>query len=224
MSEHAVDAPEPEERGDDLSRAEFAYRRLLNDIRSGELRPGQRMREAELAGRLHMSRTPIREAIRRLSSDGLVAMAPSRGMVVTELDKQQVRELYFVRGTLEGAAARLAAQHSSLGEIATLRDLLRTSSSVHTSEQTARLNTLFHNGIHEAAHNRYLTRSLVQLADYLALLPGTTFEIAGRREAALREHGEILQAIEQRQPEQAEALARHHIELAGLTRLRMMFR
>src|SRR5690242_713975 len=94
----------------DLSRAEFAYRRLQASIRSGELRPGQRMRESELANLLNVSRTPIREAIRRLSSEGLVVLGPSRGMMVAELDKQQVRELYSLRATVEGAAARLAAQ------------------------------------------------------------------------------------------------------------------
>lgn len=206
----------------DLSRAEFAYRRLQASIRSGELRPGQRMRESELANLLNVSRTPIREAIRRLSSEGLVVLGPSRGMMVAELDKQQVRELYSLRATVEGAAARLAAQHASPGEIATMRELLSEKND-GSPEANARSNRLFHQAIHDAARNRYLTRTLVQMSDFLALLPGTTFQVEGRPATALKEHLAILEAIEKRQPDDAERAARHHIEIAGATRLRMMF-
>jgi len=208
---------------DELSRAEFAYRRILAGIRSGEFKPGRRMREAELASQLGVSRTPIREAIRRLSSEGLVTFAASRGMMIAQLDKQQVRELYSLRSTLEGAAARLAAQHASSGEIIAMRSLLERSFGENDPVRTARLSGEFHRTIYEAAHNRYLARALAQLAESLALLPGTTFEVAGRLESAREEHGAILRAIEERRPEDAEALARRHIDIAGQTRMKMMF-
>lgn len=210
------------EMDENLSRAEFAYRRLQGAIRSGELRPGQRMRESELANLLNVSRTPIREAIRRLSSEGLVVLGPSRGMMVAELDKQQVRELYALRATVEGAAARLAAQHASPGELIAMRELLCDSSET-TAEGHVRRNRLFHQAIHDAARNRYLTRTLVQMSDFLALLPGTTFQVEGRPATAFEEHLAILEAIEGRRPDEAERAARHHIEMAGATRLRMMF-
>lgn len=208
----------------DLSRAEFAYKRLREGIRLGEFRPGQRLREAELATQLNVSRTPIREAIRRLASDGLIEVAPSRGMMVIELDKQQVRELYALRETLEGAAARLAAQHASSSEIAEMRELLtHGQNATGTAQEAARINRLFHQSIHDAAHNRYLAHALVQFSDSLALLPGTTFEMPGRPAAAREEHLKIVDAIEERAPEKAEELARYHIRMAGLTRIRMMF-
>ena len=117
----AESPPDPDEQ--DLSRAELAYKRLREGIRAGEFRPGQRLRETELASRLTMSRTPVREAIRRLASDGLIEVAPSRGVMIIDLNKQQVRELYALRETLEGAAARLAAQHASPAEIEAMGDL-----------------------------------------------------------------------------------------------------
>lgn len=212
----------PREIDENLSRAEFAYRRLQEAIRSGALRPGQRMRESELADLLNVSRTPIREAIRRLGSEGLVVLGPSRGMMVAELDKQQVRELYELRATVEGAAARLAAQHASPSESMAMRELLLESDSTDP-EENARINRLFHQAIHDAAKNRYLTRTLIQMSDFLALLPGTTFEVEGRRAAAFNEHMAILEAIEGQRPDEAERAARHHIEMAGATRLRMMF-
>ncbi|WP_246658791.1 GntR family transcriptional regulator [Mesorhizobium sp. J18] len=214
---------EDERLSEEVSRAEFAYRTLLEAISNGELRPGQRMRENELAKMLNISRTPIREAMRRLSSEGLVVVAPSRGMMVAQLDKLQVRELYSIRATLEGAAARLAAQHASAGEIAVMKEILDSCEAENEPLSYARLNRLFHQSIHESAHNRYLTKSLSQLATHLALLPGTTFEAPGRSVEASREHRVILDAIERRDPDAAEAAARQHIEKAGLTRMRMMF-
>jgi len=207
----------------DLSRAELAYKRLRHGIRVGEFRPGQRLREAELATQLNVSRTPIREAIRRLASDGLIEVAPSRGVMIIRLDKQQVRELYGLRETLEGAAARMAAQHASPAEITSMRELLEAGKTVEELSQIARLNRLFHQAIQDAAHNRYLAQALVQLSDSLALLPGTTYEVQGRSEAAYDEHTAIVNAIESRQAEKAESLARHHIAMAGQARIRMMF-
>ena len=208
----------------DLSRAEYAYKKLRDGIRSGEYRPGQRLREAELATQLAVSRTPIREAIRRLASDGLIEVAPSRGMMIIELRKQQVRELYALRKVLEGAAAGMAAQHASPSELTDMRALVKRMNSASKSPaEVARINQLFHAAIHEAAHNHYLAQALLQLSDSLALLPRTTFEVRGRTEEACKEHLAILDAIERRAPEEAERLARKHIENAGAVRIRMMF-
>src|SRR3546814_4510444 len=98
------------------SRGEIAYVRLKESIQTGELKPGQRIREIEMADRLRMSRTPVREALRRLEADGLLTFAPYRGMVIAELDHQAVMELYQMREVLEGTAAGLAARHASEAE------------------------------------------------------------------------------------------------------------
>lgn len=207
-----------------LSRAEYAYSKLRERIRSGEFRSGQRLREVELASQLAVSRTPIREAIRRLASDGLIEVAPSGGVMILELGRQQVREMYELRQVLEGAAAGMAAQHASPSEIAEMRALLKQMKSAFKDPvDAAKINRIFHAAIHEAAHNRYLAQAVSQLSDSLALLPGTTFEVRARREQVHKEHLAIVDAIERRAPEEAEKSARQHIENAGAARIRMMF-
>lgn len=208
----------------DLSRGDFAYRRLLEGIRGGEFPAGRRLLELDLANRLNVSRTPVREAIRRLESEGLVEVAPGRGVMVIQPTRQQVRELYELRESLEGTAARLAALHASDSEIADLRRVLTDIEDVGDDFlEIARLNKEFHRLIQDAAHNRYLSRALTQLSDSLALLPGTTFQVPGRAERARVEHLAIVDAIETRNPEAAERAARHHIGRAGATRVGMMF-
>ena len=219
-----VELPDNDLDSRNISRADFVYQRLRLGIGSGEFRPGDRLREAELATQLNVSRTPIREAIRRLASDGLVEVAPSRGVMFIQLDKQQVRELYALRESLEGTAARLAAQHASPTEIVVMKEILDVIEKASKSPaEVAKANRLFHHSIHDAAHNRYLAQALLQLDDSLALLPGTTFQSPGRSEAANREHQEILAAIAARDPELAERAARKHIQASGQVRIRMMF-
>jgi DNA-binding GntR family transcriptional regulator len=208
----------------DSSRADFVYTRLRQGIHSGEFRPGQRLRETELATRLKVSRTPIREALRRLSSDGLVELAPSRGVMIVELDRQRVREIYALRETLEGSAARLAAQYASPAELQSLGDILERLHQPGVSPALAAdINRLFHRTIHDAAHNRYLTRALDQLSDFLALLPGTTFEVPGRLEQSRAEHYALLEALTERAPDKAEQVARQHIQVAARARIHAMF-
>src|SRR5690606_5593439 len=84
---------------------QIAYRRLLEEIGRGELQPGTRLREVELAERLGISRTPIREAIRQLESDGLVVHLPRQGATVRVLEYSEIMELYEMRAVLEATAA-----------------------------------------------------------------------------------------------------------------------
>ena len=97
----------------DRSNGASAYERLLKAIEDGDLQPGSRLREAELADRFAISRTPIREALSRLESRGLVTHEPHRGATVTRLGYAQVTELYDLREVLEGMAARLAAVNAT---------------------------------------------------------------------------------------------------------------
>ncbi len=98
-----------------------AYDMLLKEIENGDLPPGTRLREAELAERIGISRTPVREALKRLESQGLVAHEPHHGTVVATLDYGEVAELYQIREVLEGTAARLGAQSATEAEIGVLQ-------------------------------------------------------------------------------------------------------
>ena len=132
--------------------------------------------------------------------------------------------LYAIREILEGSAARFAAQHATPSEIATLHQIADVfSQHLDDPAKLTELNRDIHSAIYEAAHNRYLLKNLNELQDTLALLQRTTFEVEGRGSLAVKEHADIISAIENRDPDQAERLARHHIRSAQLARMSLMF-
>ena len=205
------------------SRADQVQQQILKSIRSGHYRPGDRIRETEVAKALGVSRTPVREALRRLESDGLLSFESWRGVVVSRLDRQQVSELYAMREVLEGAAARMAARHIDDAGIELLKLLLEKSQeSPDDPARLAKLNRELHQTIYSAAHNRYLLQTLGQLENALALLRGTTYAVAGRPDTAAAEHRAIVEAICSRDAEAAELAARKHIGAAQRARLRLM--
>lgn len=203
---------------------ENAYTRIREAIRSGNLQPGDRVTESEIASWLSMSRTPVREAILRLEAEGLLTHAPRQGLVVARLDYQAVIELYTMRAVLEGTAARLAATHASDVEIEALRDMLAAEHNLDATQakQASQLNRRFHETIYRAAHNRYLLKSLGALGDAMVLLGNTTLALPGRHDTALAEHANILKAISNRDPTTAEEVARDHIKAAQRFRLQLL--
>lgn len=202
------------------SRGEFVYRALRDAIRDGRLKQGARVREDEIARALGVSRTPVREALFRLQTRGLLKLAPGRGLVVVEISRQELVELYAMRELLEGGAARMAAQHASPTEIETLRYLLQEFQKAgDDAPRLADLNRQFHAAIYDAAHNHHLLSALNDLTDALALLQNTTFSVPGRPKPALKEHRAIVAAIADKQPDVAEREARQHIRAAHQARL-----
>ncbi|MBP1883777.1 GntR family transcriptional regulator [Sinorhizobium mexicanum] len=204
-------------------RGELVYKALLEGIRAGRIRPGDRIREEDVAQSLGVSRTPVREALQQLQARRLVEVAPGRGIVVVELNTQQVMELYAMREVLEGAAARFAAQHALPAEIAMMRELLNEFDTAEgDAAELARINHALHRTIYEAARNRYMHEALNNLEDALSLLQNTTFSLPERHGSASREHKAIVSAIESRDSEGAEAASRLHIREAQRSRLRML--
>jgi DNA-binding GntR family transcriptional regulator len=199
-----------------------AYDRILKAVVEGDYEPGDRILEDEIAGQLNISRTPVREALRRLEDEGILVHEPHRGMTVVKLDYQMVQELYSVRDLLEGAAAARAARYATDADMALLEDLVeREPLATKTSAAMAAHNTRFHHAIYTAAHNRYLLKTLSVLANPLALLSKTAFSSPERRAAALVEHRRIFDAIQARDPAKAEFEAREHLRLAQKMRLQI---
>ena len=196
-----------------------AYGRIRAAIRDGTLAPGLRLTETDLAARFGVSRTPVRQAIARLESEGLLTHEPRRGLTVTQPDHQQVVELYVMREVLEGAAARLAAQHASPTEIGAMAELVAGEPALFgDAGALAATNQRLHGLMYLAAHNRYLLRSLEQLAATMALLP-TLLTVGGRAAAAHAEHVAIVAALRARDGDAAEAAARAHAQAAQRHRL-----
>jgi DNA-binding GntR family transcriptional regulator len=170
-----------------------------------------------------VSRTPVREALQHLQARRLVEMAPGRGIVVVELNTQQVMELYAMREVLEGAAGRFAAQHALPAEIAMMHELLEEfEAAAGDSARLARINNNLHRTIYEAARNRYMHEALNNLEDALSLLQNTTFSLPERHAPANAEHRRIVAAIESRDSDGAESASREHIREAQRARLRML--
>lgn len=213
-------------QGDDQQTAgpqgNAAYQRLLDDMRDGTLLPGDRLRETELADRLGVSRTPIREAIRQLEADGLVTHVPRQGATVRRLDYAEVMELYEMRAVLEGTAARLAARAASdveLDELAALNARLAT---IPPGPEAARLNRIFHATLLDAAKNRFLSKSMASLQKSLMILGPTTLSDSARANTANAEHDRLIEALKARDGDAAEAAMRAHIEASQRLRIRAL--
>ncbi|MBE9604972.1 GntR family transcriptional regulator [Acetobacteraceae bacterium H6797] len=200
-----------------------AYDLLLEAIEGGDLPPGTRLRETELAARFSISRTPVREALKRLETQGLVAHEPHHGAIVAWLDYTQMAELYYMREVLEGTAAGLAAVHATPTEIEVLREMVaRDREMLDDTKALAASNRAFHRQLHLSARNRFLSQTLSNMRLSLALLAGTTLNVPDRGGEAQDEHGAIVEAIARRDQAGAEAAARAHIKAAFKARLQLI--
>jgi DNA-binding GntR family transcriptional regulator len=201
--------------------AQDAYGLILEAIDSGGYRPGDRLVESELADRFGMSRTPIREALQRLETQSLLTR-DGRSLIVASLDHNQLAELYVVRGTLEGLAARLAARHATPEEVRVLKDMLEADRAlVNDPQALSRANRRFHKQIHLASHNRFLVQQLDLVHRSMALLATTSIAAEGRSRDTLAEHEEIVRAIEAGDGDAADRALRDHISKAFVTRLKL---
>lgn len=211
-----------ESERDQAPQGESAYQRLLDEIRAGLLQPGARLRETELAARLGISRTPVREAIRQLEADGLVVHVPRSGAAIRRLDYAEIMELYEMRVVLEGTAARLAARSASDVELNELEALNAELGEAAGSGDAFRLNRQFHLTLLDAARNRFLDRAAGTLQRTMLILGPSTLGEEARARAAVEEHARILEALRARDGERAEREMRAHIEAAQGARLRQL--
>lgn len=200
-----------------------AYDRLCEEIRSGALAPGARLTETELAERLQISRTPVREAIRRLEADGLVEHIPRSGAVVRRLGYAEIMELYEMRTVLEGTAARLAARAASPMELEELAAINAEMAEARgDGARLRRLNLLFHDRLLDASRNRFLGRASQTLDKTLLILGPSAMESPDRAREAVAEHQAVLDALNARDGAAAEQAMRRHMDGAQLARLRIL--
>ena len=173
-----------------------------------------------MADRFEVSRTPVREVLKHLEIQGVVAHVPHRGAVVATLDYGQVVELYLMREVLEGTAARLAAQHATQVEIDVMHGMVaRDRGLVGDTRELARMNRVFHQQVRDSARNRFLGQMLDNFRLSVALLAGTTLGLPGRGTSSVEEHGAIVERIASRDARGAEEAARLHIHNAFHARI-----
>lgn len=188
------------------------YEVLRRSILDGELPPGHRLRSDVLANELKVSRTPVREALRKLETEGLVDASRS-GLVVRQSSEEDLVEIFYLREALEGMAARLAAENATRAEIDELHALFEDMEAVAARSDIALVRKLtgeFHLLVCRASHNKRLIQSLQGLLDHVRQAQSSTLYMPGRPADALKEHRALLRAIEKRDPDLAETLARQH--------------
>lgn len=193
---------------------EEAVDRLREQIVQGRLLPGARLNERELCERLGISRTPLREAIKLLATEGLVQLLPNRGAVVSNIDPARIAETLTVMGALEALAGELACGRADDAAIERIRALHEKMVAMHQRGDLAgyfRHNQMIHMTLVEASGNAVLANIYRQLnanvkrARYMANLSRE------RWDAAVAEHGEILRALEARDAARLKRLLGDHL-------------
>jgi DNA-binding GntR family transcriptional regulator len=187
---------------------------LRKAILSGELRPGTRVVETELAKKLGVSRSPVREAVSQLEQENLVVISGLRVMV-GEVSPAEVDDLLWIRCALEGLAARLATQKLELKDLQTMRGLcgaMRTASERDDYDTISRLGNEFHDVFIHACGNQRLHKMVADAKDYVVRFRSISAASPGRGSVTVREHLAILEAFEARDPDRAEREVRSHID------------
>jgi DNA-binding GntR family transcriptional regulator len=203
------------------SLSEMAYRQLRRAIHGGTIATNVHLTETDLAAWLKMSRTPVREAMRRLQSEGLLVNQPFRGAVVVGLDENHLRDLYAVRELLEVAAVVWCATHANDRDIAALEDILaKESASLRDAWTLIDLNQRFHQTICHGAHNEFLLRALSAIQSSFVLLGKSNLVSEERARESHAEHLAILKAIRSHDPKAAERAAKAHVRTSLRQRLK----
>jgi DNA-binding GntR family transcriptional regulator len=202
------------------TRADEAFDCLQTAIVKGDLIPGEKIGEVELCSRFHLTRGPLREALGRLESRGLLVRRPHAGVKVVSVSADELIELYRIRELMEGLAARQAAERMTDAEIAALRATLDTHETMIEQAQgqayyQAEGDYDFHHRIATGSRNNKLTQMLLGDLYYMVRMYRYRLSTSsGRPHMALSEHRSIVDAIASRDGELAEFLMKRHIHAA----------
>lgn len=202
------------------SKTEVVRQFILAKIHSGDIQPGQRLRQDQIAEQLGVSSTPVREALRRLEADGLVTYVPNKGVRVRDADRPEVHEAYPIRVLLEGYAARLACTRLTDADLELLHSLLRKMVSAHEKgdlRACSALNDRWHVIIYRVAGSRLLEKTIRNL--WTTCPWDTITSIPERARVSIDEHEQILSTFIARDPDAAEKAMSNHIGHGG----RMLF-
>ncbi|WP_055665329.1 GntR family transcriptional regulator [Desnuesiella massiliensis] len=194
---------------------DVVYESLRKTIISGVIPVGERIVEKEYAERLNISRTPVREALRRLELEELVEYLPRTGVVVKRISIEDVIEIYKIRHNLEVLATTSAMENiteQEIREIEELLDLTEKKNKEGNVEEVVKLFGVFNSKIYEASRMRRLASMISKLNEYLQRFRNISIAENERREKALREHREILKAIKEKNKEDIDDIIKRHLD------------
>ncbi|SMB86667.1 transcriptional regulator, GntR family [Desulfonispora thiosulfatigenes DSM 11270] len=199
---------------------EIVFETLRDAIINQTLRPGERLMEIQLAEEMGVSRTPVREAIRKLELEGFAVMVPRKGAYVAGISIKDINEVFEIRGALEVLAVGLAAQRITEEEIEEIqRHLIKETEETEANNlrSIVEIDTTFHDLLYKAARNQKLLQIINNLQEQLHRFRSASLARPGRGMVALEEHKKIIEALIARDVDLAKQLAKTHIEKAEQT-------
>lgn len=188
---------------------------LRQAIINGDLKPGQKLIQDEIAAQYNISRMPVREALRRLEAEGYVVNYPHRGVTVTELTPDEIEEIFLIRILLEGLASRLAAKKMSDDVLNQLQDMLHEMEvNQDKPDRYHSLNAAFHDLVFRTASRNRLHDMAMNLRNVVESHLQIYLQAEGRIQRAQEGHRALLKALSSRDPDKAEEVARYHLQQA----------
>jgi DNA-binding GntR family transcriptional regulator len=201
------------------------YDYLSNAIRTGDITSGQTLTERGLAEKLGVSRTPVREAFRKLEEQGLVQYEPHKGVKVITLSLDRVVHLYDVRELLEGLAVRTLTELNdgeAIAELNSYIDRAEKEAAVNNISELSVINTEFHKALARLSKNSYLEDIMTMLQTHISLMMSTSLSNTGRPLENIEEHKMIIHAIKSKDADLAENIAKYHVRRAREHALKML--
>ena len=193
------------------------FHTIRENILNGVYKENEELRENTVAKKLGVSRTPVREALRQLELEGLVKIVPNKGACVTGITKEDVKDIYIIRSLLEGLCARWATENITEEQLEQLEEIILLSE-FHVNrdkkEQTLQVTELdgkFHEILYQASNSRILKHVLSDFHKYVRLARKASVTNHERAEKSIEEHKKILQAIRNKDTDQAELWANTHM-------------
>lgn len=200
---------------DSLPLRDLVYQSLRNAILNGELAPGERLMEVKLAGRLGVSRTPVREAIRLLEQEGLAVTIPQRGARVAKLSRKEMEDIYELRRCLEQLAVNDVSGKLTPGQVADMRYASKVFEEAVADGDVSEIEQKdweFHAVIYEATGNRHLVSVMLTLQEQLGRFRWARLQNKTSFQKLIQEHHRIVDALEKEGPEESLEAVRVHLD------------
>ena len=199
---------------------DVVFNTLREAILKGELKPGERLMELQLASKLGVSRTPIREAIRMLEQEGLAVTMPRKGAEVAKMTLKDMEDVLEVREALDELAAKIACKKISdeqLANLKTIKDEFKRSMDSGDVKKIAEEDVKFHDAIYEATNNAKLVSMMNNIREQMYRYRLEYIKDADKRQILVVEHDYILKAIRSRHVAEAKKAIREHIDNQEIT-------
>ncbi len=210
-----------------LSTRGKVYDYLKNAILSGQFHPGEKLTEQHLAKTIGVSRTPVREALHKLESEGLIKPRKKRGFFVSGDSREEVEELFEIRSILEGYALRLVAERISDAMLEQLNGFIKKAENALKKkkiDEVFKWNTCFHDTLHSIVEEkRQLHRLMVDIRKFVLRYRKDTLRYLDGGKRAVEGHKKIIMALQLRDPDLCERVMREHIREAKEDALQSLF-